>query len=163
MAAPFAGPATEPVDWATAVDCAARYRGHTAHPFPTCFACGPARSPDDGLRLEPGPLADNPTTTACPWVPRPDLDDGSGHVRSEIVWAALDCPGGWSLDLPGRPMVLGTMMARLDGTARVGAAHVIMGRALGQEGRKAWTESALYALEPAPRLLARASSVWIAV
>ena len=152
---PFTDHAPEPVSWDVAGDAAARYRGLADHPFPTCFTCGLERPAGDGLRLTPGPLTDRPDVTACGWTPT-DAD-------IPTTWAALDCPGGWSIDLAGRPMVLGTMTARLDSLPRLGRRHVVMGRVMREEGRKAWTQTALYALEPSPRLLARAAAVWIAV
>ncbi|GAA4360184.1 hypothetical protein [Angustibacter luteus] len=158
---PFTAAAPEPVSWEVASAAEARYRGLADHPFPTCFSCGTAR--DDGLGLRPGPLLDRPDVTACTWTP--DGSDGS-DIGGPVTWAALDCPGGWSVDLAGRPMVLGTMTTRLDAAPRAGQRHVVMGRVLRQEGRKAWTETALYALgrsDAAPRLLARAAAVWIAV
>jgi len=32
------------------------------HPLPTCFVCGPARAPGDGLRISAGPLARHSTS-----------------------------------------------------------------------------------------------------
>ncbi|MGN6302914.1 MAG: hypothetical protein ACTHN8_17665 [Angustibacter sp.] len=160
---PFAAPAPEPVPWDVAAAAESAYRGLHDHPFPTCFSCGTGRPASDGLGLRPGPLADRPEVTACTWVPADDVAGPEGRVTAEVTWAALDCPGGWSVDLAGRPMVLGTMTARVDALPRAGVRHVVMGRVQRQEGRKAWTETALYALAPAPRLLARASAVWIAV
>ncbi|WP_426565699.1 hypothetical protein ACPPVT_03995 [Angustibacter sp. McL0619] len=153
VASPFSDPPPAPVTWDVAGDAEQRYRGLTDHPFPTCFSCGTARH--DGLGLRPGPLTDRPEVTACRWTP--------DEVDAETTWAALDCPGGWSVDLAGRPMVLGTMTAQLEQLPEPGQRHVVMGRALGQDGRKAWTETALYVLDPAPRVLARATAVWIAV
>jgi hypothetical protein len=163
VSSPFTEPPPGPVGWDTATEAAERYRGRTDHPFPTCFTCGPDRTTSDGLRLRPGPLLDRPDVTACTWTPDDVLDDGSGLASLAVAWAALDCPGGWSVDLAGRPMVLGTMTAQVEARPRVGVRHVVMGRVLRQEGRKAWTETALYALEPSPTLLARAAAVWIAV
>ncbi|MGN6610328.1 MAG: hypothetical protein ACTHLJ_01000 [Angustibacter sp.] len=160
---PFTEAALEPVAWDVALDAESRYRGLHDHPFPTCFSCGTGRPASDGLALRPGPLTDRPEVTACTWVPADDVAGPDGRVSAEVTWAALDCPGGWSVDLAGRPMVLGTMTARVDALPRAGVRHVVMGRVQRQEGRKAWTETALYALDPAPRLLARASAVWIAV
>lgn len=160
---PFTAPAPEPVPWDVASAAEAGYRGWHDHPFPTCFSCGTGRPASDGLDLRPGPLAERPEVTACTWVPSDDVAGPDGRVSAEVTWAALDCPGGWSVDLAGRPMVLGTMTARVDVRPAPGVRHVVMGRVLRQEGRKAWTETALYALDPAPRLLARASAVWIAV
>jgi hypothetical protein len=163
VANPFDQPPPEPVSWTDATDAHQRYRGLHDHPFPTCFSCGTGRPGADGLGLRPGPLLDRPDVTACTWVPSDDVAAADGRVSAEVTWAALDCPGGWSVDLAGRPMVLGTMTARIDARPRPGVRHVVMGRVQRQEGRKAWTETALYALDPLPQLLARASAVWIAV
>ena len=76
-----------------------------------------------------------------------------------LVWAALDCPGGWSADLPGRPMVLGRMATRIDSLPAVGEPHVIQGWLLGGEGRKVHTGSALYTA--AGEVLAVAQATWI--
>ncbi|MGR6999796.1 hypothetical protein ACU686_19670 [Yinghuangia aomiensis] len=63
-----------------------------------------ARTEGDGLRLFPGLLPQQPGTTATPWVPDASLADADGaRVRPEFVWAALDCPGGWTVlgtDIP---------------------------------------------------------------
>ncbi len=159
---PFTTTAVEPVSWEVATEAHARYRGLHDHPFPTCFSCGTGRAASDGLGLRPGPLLDQPEVTACTWVPAADLATDE-RVSTRVTWAAVDCPGGWSVDLAGRPMVLGTMTARVDARPLPGVRHVVMGRVQRQEGRKAWTETALYALDPAPTLLARAAAVWIAV
>ncbi len=47
--------------------------------------------PGDGLRIFPGPVAGRPVW-AAPWTPDASVTDGSGRVRPEVVWAALDCP-----------------------------------------------------------------------
>jgi len=138
-----------PVSVAEARAATTRYGGLTEHPFPTCFVCGPDKA--DGLRLFPGPVGEG--VAATPWVPV-DQDP-------VMVWAALDCPGGWSLDLPGRPMVLGRMALRLDELPAPGEEHVVMGWRVSLEGRKAFTGSALFTA--AGDLLAVAQQTWIAV
>jgi hypothetical protein len=67
------------------------YVGFRDHPFPHCFACGPDRDEGDGLRLFPGPIGGR-DVIACAWRPDPALAGEDGAVRSEFVWAALDCP-----------------------------------------------------------------------
>jgi hypothetical protein len=59
---------------------------------------------------------------AAPWVPDDTLaDPDEGYVRPEFLWAALDCPGYYaSLDGRRRPIVLGQMVARLEGLIRPG-------------------------------------------
>lgn len=166
VASPFTTAAPEPVAWTVAQSAASSYAGRVHHPFPTCFTCGPSRPPGDGLHLTPGALVDRPGDTACAWTPDASLSRGAGLVSTAACWAALDCPGGWSVDLVGRPMVLGTMTAQLNGDLpAVGRRHVVIGRALDEQGRKAFTETALYALadDGTPALLARATAVWIRV
>lgn len=141
------GPA---VPFAEAVAVSASYRGFRAHPFPTCFVCGPARA--DGLRLFPGPLPDG--RTATPW--RVPLD-----VAPVLVWAALDCPGGWSVPLEARPYVLGRLVARVHALPEPRDECVVMGRMVGEEGRKAYAQTALYS--PTGTLLAHAQATWLAL
>ncbi len=58
-----------------------------------CFVCGADR--EDGLRLLPGPLP-RLTAVAAAWTPRDrTLSDDGSTVCTEVVWAALDCPGAW--------------------------------------------------------------------
>jgi hypothetical protein len=141
-----------PVDAATARTASASYPGLTRHPFPECFVCGPARAPGDGLRLFPGRLGDG--RTACVWTVSPDLAG-----RPEFVWAALDCPGGWSAEIEGRPMVLGRMTARVSALPDAGEQCILMGLLLGTEGRKLSTATTAYGADG--RELGRAHSTWI--
>lgn len=138
------------VSFADAVAASKGYPGFTAHPFPTCFVCGPDHR--DGLALFPGPLPDG--RTATPWRVPPD-------VSPVLVWAALDCPGGWSVLTQGRPYVLGRIAARIDAVPESGAECVITGRHVASEGRKATVLSTLYG--PGGDVLALARATWIAV
>jgi hypothetical protein len=151
----------EAVSTGEARDAETRYAGLQAHPFATCFSCGPERETGDALRLSPGRLGDG--RTACTWRPDKSLadEDEPTHVRREFVWAALDCPGGWTADIEGRPMVLGRITAEVDAPAEIGERHVVMGRLLGQEGRKTFTATTLY--DSDGRVVARAQQVWFAV
>lgn len=163
-ASPAAGSAFEvvdPVDYAVTTAAAAGYRGLTAHPFPACFVCGVDRPAGDGMDLRPGPVPDRPGTTACPWTPQPSLPHEEGKIAPEIVWAALDCPGGWTIDQPGRPAVLGRLRACVDDRPHVGERCVVMGALLREEGRKSFTATTLY--DSDGRILARAEAVWIAL
>jgi len=147
------------VSFADAREAEQSYAGLRSHPFPTCFTCGPDREPGDGLRLAPGPVPGR--RTACTWTPDPSLGDDEGRVHTEFVWAALDCPGGWTADLQGRPMVLGRITAQIDEVPRVGERLVVMGRLLAEEGRKTRTATTVY--DSDGRVVARAEHVWIAV
>jgi hypothetical protein len=158
--------AVEHVPAEAAASAMRRYPGFRRHPFATCFACGPDRAEGDGLRIFPGPVAQD--TVASLWVPHHSLaessdllDGGLQRVGVGTTWAALDCIGGWSEDLDGRPMVLGRITARVDALPVVGEQHVVVGRWLGAEGRKTFTASTLY--DSDGRVVATAEHVWVTV
>ena len=92
----------EPVTFEQAREAARYYGGLAGHPFPTCFSCGIARPGSDGFGLRPGLLPGRKGVTAASWQPDGSLADSAGRVRPEFVWAALDCPGGWTVDVAGR-------------------------------------------------------------
>ena len=125
------------------------FPGRDAHPFPTCFVCGTGRP--DGLGVHPGPLGDG--RVASTWTPESD--------DPVLVWAALDCPGGWATDLSGRPLVLGRIAVQRHCDVRPGEPHVVVGWTTGGEGRKVHTATALHAADGT--LLARSRSTWIAL
>jgi hypothetical protein len=153
-------PAVHPVAWEEAERATRRYPGLTAHPFPECFTCGTTRP--DGLGLRPGPVQDGSgERVAAVWHPDVSLVDADGLVRLPVVWAALDCPGGWSVDIAGRPMVLGTMTAWVHERPQLGEPLVVAGRALEVSDRKAVTSTTLY--RPDAQVIALATHVWIAV
>jgi hypothetical protein len=144
----------------------ASYPGHRSHPFPRCFVCGPERAEGDGLRIFPGPIGDG--RVASVWVPHESLaeasdllDPGVQRVSLGTTWAALDCVGGWSTDLEGRPMVLGQIAAHVDALPVVGETHVVVGAELSSEGRKTYTSSTVYDADG--RIVARARHTWIAI
>jgi hypothetical protein len=149
-----------PVTFEEAERAGERYPGLTNHPFPECFTCGTARS--DGLGLRPGPVEDGlGDGVAAVWRPDATLADADGLVAVPVVWAALDCPGGWSVDIAGRPMVLGTMTAHVVDRPRAGEPLVVAGRALEVSDRKALTATTIY--RPDAQVLATALHVWVAV
>lgn len=135
----------------------AKYRGLVNHPFPGCFVCGPENA--EGLQLKPGPVGDG--HTACTWLPAANLAGPDGLVDPIYLWSALDCPGGWAIDLEGRPSVLGQMTACIDARPQPGEPCVVMGRVLAEDGRKTHTASTLY--DSDGRVLARARHTWILV
>ena len=159
---PAALPATPaPVAPEVARAAEAGYPGLVEHPFPTCVVCGPERGPGDGLRLFAGPVPGRPGTSAATWTPHPSLAGADGSVPAELCWAALDCPGGWSVLQPGRPMVLGTMQARVLRRPLVGEPCVVVGSRERSEGRRYWTSSALYGADS--ELLGLAGAIWITI
>jgi len=159
-----------PVGADEARDAEAGYPGLRSHPFPTCFACGTDREDGDGLRIFPGPVAapGEEARAAATWTPHPSLAedwheyrDDVRHASLPVTWAALDCVGAWAADMADRPMVLGTMTARIDALPVIGEEHVVIGAARGQEGRKTFTAATLY--DGDGRVVAVAEHVWITI
>ncbi|MFI9506525.1 hypothetical protein [Nocardia sp. NPDC052566] len=137
------------VSLAEATVAASAYQGNEM--FSSCFVCGSARQ--DGLRIEAGAVGDG--RVAAPWTP-----DDSLPVDTALMWAAMDCPGGWSLpDMFDRPAVLGSMTATVHALPEVGEPCVAVGENHGDHGRKSYAATALYGADD--RLLGRAEQVWI--
>lgn len=136
------------------------YPGYTGHPFSTCFTCGPDRAEGDGLRVFTGPIEPGSTTTAATWTPHRDLFDVEGVLPPELVWAAIDCAGGWTADFTVHPTVLGRMTAQIVRSPAPGEPCTVTGVLDRQEGRKFITSTALHA---AGELLARSEQVWIEI
>jgi hypothetical protein len=157
-------PTIRPPTFAAAWRAAETYRGAEDHVLPTCFVCGPARPPGDGLRIftdwvKPG---DNPNETAivaAPWTPAYDLADTSGRVAPEFVWAAIDCPGAFAVDK--EPILLGRMTTRILERPRPGRPLVVVAWANGSERRKHFAGVALFS--DTGDLLAHADQTWIQI
>jgi hypothetical protein len=145
---------------AQARQAAERYPWFQGHPFPTCFTCGPDRAAGDGLRIFPGP-ASGSDLWAAPWTPDPSVADRDGLVAPEVVWAALDCPGGLAVS-GGSVAVLGRMAAQVLARPRAGTAYCLVAWRDGpQDGRKLPAGSAL--LDGQGTVLAVARSVWVSI
>lgn len=149
---------------AQALAAEAAYPSLVSHPFASCFVCGTAREPGDGLRIFPGPVEQpdtEPPRSAATWTPDPGLAEDGDRVGTAVAWAALDCVGGWAADFGSRPMVLGRMTAVLDSLPRVGRRYVVVGQRGAVEGRKSHTTATLRAADG--QVIGRASHVWITV
>ncbi|HXK16573.1 MAG TPA: hypothetical protein VNG33_02120 [Polyangiaceae bacterium] len=135
------------------------YIGHTRHHFPSCFVCGPARAPGDGLRIFPGAeRAGDPV--AAPWLPDSSVADADGAVRQELLWAALDCIGYFAIATPDYPIaLLGRMTGEIFGRVNAGARCVVVGFPLAREGRKLHAGTAIYDDDGKPLGVAR--QTWI--
>jgi hypothetical protein len=146
---PLAAPAVVSLEEAT--EARSRYPGLVHHAYPTCFTCGPER--DDGLAVYPGPVERRQGLVASTWTP-------DGDVRPEIVWAALDCPGGWAVDdFQREGVLLGRIEAQVGRLPTAGEPHVVVGWPLGEDGRKRHAGSAL--LTASGEVLAASRSTWI--
>ncbi len=136
------------------------FPGFKTHPFPGCFVCGIGRCLDDGMCLFTGPVGEG--LVASSWVPSAEFASPEGFVAPELICSALDCPGAWALihryGIEG-PMVLGRMTYRLECPIRAGGRYVVMGWALGREGRKTFCGTAVYDADG--KACAVAGATWI--
>lgn len=149
-------PAAPPLD--VVREGAKQYPGCDDHALPTCFVCGPARDPRDGLCLRTGPLTGTPLVGDV-WTPMDDLGDEQGYVRPEILWAALDCPSCFAIPELGNPILLGRISARIDVRPRVSEPVAVIGWHAHSDGRKHQTGTALYGVDGT--LLAQSDTLWI--
>jgi hypothetical protein len=154
-----------PVSLAEARTSAGRARYFQDPVFPECFGCGTDRRPGDGLRIFPGPVPGR-AVWAAPWTPDPSVAGTDGRLRSEVAWAALDCPGGIAAAEHARlgqdaAIVLGRMTASLAALPAPGDQCVVIAWPDGRDGRKLTAGSAL--LGPGGDVLAVARTVWVTV
>jgi hypothetical protein len=139
---------------------AAAYPGFRRHTFPTCFVCGPERSPGDGLRIFAGPVEGRSPLMAAPWTPAANLGGPDARVRREFVWAALDCPGAIAVGYPDRgETLLGRFALQLEALPRAHERCVVVAWPLGEDGRKLYAATALFGENGHPLAWARAT--WI--
>ncbi len=124
-----------------------------------CFVCGSDRAEGDGLRVFANRrLAGGALATV--WVPDATVIDDQGLVRSEMIWALLDCPGGWAAQAwQARVIVLGRMAAEISGPIPAGQPYVIMGWQAGQQRRKIQAGTAL--IDASGQVLAKSRATWI--
>jgi hypothetical protein len=140
-----------------------RYVGLTQRVHPTCFTCGPERQEGDGLRVFCGQLEGAPVGhVAGIWIPHADFADPQGLVPTEVIWAAMDCPGVFAwIEKEGRHgALLGTMTGEVLRRPPATEETIVVAWPLGErEGRKESAGVALFAMNG--ELLARAHQVWI--
>lgn len=142
-----------------AVAAQARYTGLHTHVFPRCFVCGPEREPGDGLQLFAGPVEDR-DLVACTWTPGPGLARPDGTLDPVFVWAALDCPSFFGMNLPyDKLFLLAEMSAALEHPIGADTPLVVYGWGRKSEGRKHFAGSAIASAEGA--VLAHAQHLWI--
>ncbi|MDX1379757.1 MAG: hypothetical protein R3233_01485 [Xanthomonadales bacterium] len=146
---------------AAAREAATRYAGFEQHSFPTCFVCGPERPVGDGLRIFAGPLPGG-SPVAAPWIPDDSLAV-NGRIAPVYLWAALDCPGAFSVlpAPPGKALVLGELHAHIEAVPAPGDHCIASGWAIDVDGRKHHVGSAVYGADGA--CLAHARATWIEV
>lgn len=146
-----------PPSLAEAQDAEARYMGFRRHSFPGCFVCGPERQPGDALRIFPG--TSDGGQVAAVWRPDASLLDPDGTIRSEFVWAALDCPGYWAVAASAGIAVLGRFTVALQEDRIAAAPLIVTGWPIASEGRKHEAGTAIH--DAQGRLLAAGRATWI--
>ncbi len=148
-----------PPSWDEAVEAAKRGYSERANlQYHTCFVCGLDRGPGDGLRIFPGSL-DGTKTMAATWEPDATVAHPDGIVPPEIVWAALDCPSVFPYLQPTNVVVLGRIAVKRMGVIRRDERYIVRGWRTGQDGRKLYSSSALYAEDGTLRAVSK--STWI--
>lgn len=132
---------------------------HEAHLYPGCFVCGPHRHDGDGMCIHPAVLG--PGMVGSVWTPPAEFGDGTGHVRNEFLWSALDCPGSFAPfnGVPPRPMVLGRFMVDVKSRPEVGEPLMVVGWRIVDEGRKHKVGTAIYSADG--QCHAQGRAVWI--
>ncbi len=157
----------EPPTFEESTNASKAFPGFETHPFPRCFGCGHERDESDGLRIFPGRLRESEVMTA-PWIPDSSLADEMGRVRTDVLWAALDCPTGWAVanllnDLyPDSPYILlGRFVAEVKDKPKADQKCVTMGWPIGNEGRKLHSGSAIFS--GSGEFYAASKATWIAV
>jgi hypothetical protein len=152
----------EAVSFSQAAKARASYPGYTVHPFPNCFVCGTSRCCGEGMCLFTGTVEEG--IVASSWVPAAEFITHEGVISPELTCAALDCPGAWALiaryGIDG-PFVLGRMTYRFEKPIHAGERYVVMGWALGREGRKAFCGTAVY--DAKGEVCAAAAATWIQI
>jgi hypothetical protein len=163
----FALEVPPPPSWAEAEAAGRRYNGLHNHAYATCFVCGPRAH--QGLHIYSGPWKDG--RVAGTWTPDASLADEHGWVRPEFLWAAIDCPGSWSVigrndpdapvkDLPST-VLLGRLTGRIERKLQAGEPCTVLGWFLGAQGRKFDVGTAIHTREGA--LVASSIGTWIAL
>ncbi|MEU0544352.1 hypothetical protein [Nocardia sp. NPDC005978] len=126
-----------------------------------CYGCGSACPPGRGLRLFPWGLRDRDMMAAT-WTPDAGLADSTGQLPPEVVWSALDCPGGITAFHFMR-MGLGAFTAALTATQFepmfAGVDYISHAWPVQQEGRKYTVGVALSTRDGS--LCALAEALWI--
>lgn len=146
------------LDDARAAAARSPFLAEGAHPFPTCFGCGP-QAPADALHNLAGPLGDGRYACDCRFDASLAGDDGV--VAPAVVWAALDCPTSAPIAAPGAVQVLGRMTAQVLAPVRPDTEYVVVAWPLGADGRKKHAASVLLAPDGTPAAAARAT--WISL
>lgn len=158
-AEPFTLDIPEPVPFTEAESAAKNFYGFEHSPFPNCFVCGHLRKAGEGLKIHPGRVGEQ--VVAAPWIPFAELESTDGMVQEKFIWAALDCPGAWSLIDHDQVVVLGRIKANIIKPIKIGDECVVLGWVIKQEGRKNWTGTSVFNSDK--KICAYAKAIWISI
>ncbi|TGK18526.1 hypothetical protein [Leptospira stimsonii] len=140
------------------------YLGFQRHPFPTCFVCGPQRKQEDGMRIFPAKIPDQVGFTHLHgdfWNPWKDLGDADGKIRNEIVWAALDCPGGFAVSYVDPTMiVLVKLRGRILESLFTEVPYAILSWEIGRNRRQRTPGTAIYRISDR-KCVAYSEALWM--
>lgn len=128
---------------------------------PICFTCGDQLADGEGLRVFTGQVAGAPAGfVAGVWTPDASFADTAGLVATEVVWAALDCPGSvaWVVQEGGGGL-LGSMTCEVRRRPGAGEPCIVAAWPIEQSGRKRLSGTALYSAEG--ELMAVSRQIWI--
>jgi hypothetical protein len=131
-------------------------------PFhPICFTCSVLRDDGDALRVFAGPYGGTPGHIAAAWTPHAAFADKDNLAPTEIVWAAMDCPGSfaWLDSLGHTGGLLGTMTAEILRRPKIGKPHIVTAWPLEHAGRKYTSGVALFSA--GGELMAHGHQIWI--
>lgn len=146
-----------PVGIDEAREASDRYRG-ADEIFADCFVCGLRRQ--DSQRIFAGAVPGR-ELVATPWTPEAAWLSRDGTVLPEFVWAVLDCPTYFALELrsPGLLAMLGRLSARLLEPVPAGEPHVVMAWPIDSRRRKHEAGCAIFSADGELRAAARAIQI----
>ncbi len=156
-------PPPAPPSYAEAKAAGKRFPGLTRPFHPVCFTC--SAQLDEGLGLgvfvgQTRGAAEGYVSGA--WAPHAAFVDGQGQATSEVVWAALDCPGSvsWAV-MQGGGGLLGTMTCAVLRRPTLQEPCMVTAWPVEQKGRKRLSGTALFTADG--ELLAHSRQVWISL
>jgi hypothetical protein len=145
----------DPVSLQDAERARERFWGTFDEAFARCFVCGQAR--EDSQHVWPGPV-EGRRLVASPWTPADEWLGEAGQVRTEFVWAVLDCPASFAplVDNASFIGMLGRLTVEIHGPTPMDEPHLIIAWPIEVDGRKHRTGAALLSAEGEARAVAEA-------
>jgi hypothetical protein len=146
----------------SAASAAAKRFPGFARPFhPVCFTCGDQLDDGFGLRVFTGQVEGMAEgVVAGPWRVHENFAGADGLAPTEVMWAALDCPGSVSWVVTGAGGgLLGTMTCEVLRRPAAGETTMVVAWPIERSGRKLISGTALYSAEG--ELMARSHQIWI--